>query len=117
MKIYFERSGGFMGRDVSTVVDTNRIPPEEALSLLEKVDDSDFFCLPQSLTAGPESLSGADQLCYKITVEIAGVQHTVETLDQNAPQELQPLLDELGKIARSEGTAAASDKPSLGHNR
>ncbi len=116
MKIYFERSGGFMGRDVSTVVDTNRIPPEEALSLLEKVDESDFFCLPQSPTGGPESLLGADQLCYKVTVEVAGVQHTVETRDQDAPQALQPLLDELGKIARTDRTAEVSSATPLGHN-
>lgn len=119
MKIYFERSGGFMGRNVSTVVDTNRIPPEEALSLLEKVDDSDFFCLPQSLTGGPESLLGADQLCYKVTVEVAGVKHTVETGDQDAPVELQPLLDELGRIARSEqttGVSGVSEEAPLGHN-
>lgn len=117
MKIYYERSGGFMGRDVSTVVDTNRIPPEEALSLLEKVDNSDFFCLPQSTAGGPESLSGADQFCYKVTVEIAGVQHTVETRDQEAPHELQPLLDELGKIARADSTAGISNETPLSRNR
>ncbi|MBP6016311.1 MAG: hypothetical protein KA586_06290 [Candidatus Promineofilum sp.] len=117
MKIYYERSGGFMGGNVSTTVDTNQIPPEEALTLLEKLDDSDFFCLPQTLTGGPESLSGTDQFCYKVTVEIAGVQHTVETLDHDAPQELQPLLDELGKIARADRLAGASDTTPLGHNR
>ena len=117
MKIYYERSGGFMGRDVSTMVDTNQMPPEEALSLLEKVDDSDFFCLPQSMPGGMESLSGTDQFCYKVTVEIAGVQHTVETLDQDTPHELQPLLDELGKLARSDRTVGVSNEKPLGHGR
>ena len=41
MKIYFERSGGFLGRSVSTFVDTNQIPPEQALNLLVKVEDAD----------------------------------------------------------------------------
>ncbi len=100
MKIYFERSGGFMGRNVSTTVDTNQIPPEQALSLLKKVDYSDFFCLPESLTGGLESASGADQLCYKVTVDVDGIEHTVETSDAGAPAELQPLLDELSSIAR-----------------
>lgn len=101
MKIYFERSGGFMGRSVSTTVDTNQITPEQALSLLEKVDDAEFFDLPESPGAGLESVPGAaDQLCYKVTVEVAGVRHTVETSDLNAPQQLQPLLQELSQFAR-----------------
>lgn len=101
MKIYFERTGGFTGRSVSTVVDTNRIPPEQALSLLEKVDNSDFFCLPETVTGGPENLTGVDRLCYKVTVEVAGVKHTVETSDENVPDELEPLLRELNQYAHS----------------
>jgi hypothetical protein len=118
MKIYFERSGGFMGRNVSTVVDTNQIPPEQALSLLNKVDKSDFFCLPESASGGMEGLSGADQLCYKVTVEVAGVQHTVETSDSNAPEQLQPLLDELSHLARgSEPAIKQNGNSILGSNR
>ncbi len=100
MKIYFERSGGFVGRSVSTVVDTNQIPPEQALSLLVKVEDAEFFDLPESISADLESGPVPDQLCYKVTVEVAGVQHTVETSDTNAPQQLQPLLQELSLFAR-----------------
>jgi hypothetical protein len=100
MKIYFERSGGFLGRSLSTVVDTNQLPPEQALKLLEIVEDTDFFGLPENLDAGPENFSGSDQLCYRVTVEVAGVQHTVEVSDTNAPPCLQPLLDELSLWAR-----------------
>jgi hypothetical protein len=101
MKIYFERSGGLMGRSVSTTVDTNQITPEQALSLLEKIDDAEFFDLPELPGAELESASGAaDQLCYKVTVEVAGVRHTVETSDLSAPQQLQPLLQELSQYAR-----------------
>lgn len=112
MKIYFERSGGFVGRSVSAVVDTNQIPPEQALSLLNKVEDASFFDLPESPGVALEGYQGADHLCYKVTVEVAGVQHTVETSEINAPQELQPLLQELSQLARAEGrppgpTAAA----------
>jgi hypothetical protein len=100
MIIYFERSGGFMGRSVSTTVDTNRIEPERALSLLEKIEDADFFDLPKSPGASIEGFQGADDFCYKVTVEVAGVQHTVETSENNAPEELQPLLQELSRLAR-----------------
>lgn len=115
MKIYFERSGGFVGRNVSTVVDTNQIPPEQALSLLTKVDDASFFDLPEMPSAALEGYQGADQMCYKVTVEVAGVQHTVETSDTNAPEELQPLLQELSQLARGSArfngsTAAPSER-------
>jgi hypothetical protein len=101
MKIYFERSGGFVGRNVSAVVDTSQLPPEQALGLLTKVEEASFFDLPESPGAALEGYQGVDQLCYKVTVEVAGVQHTVETSDANAPQELQPLLDELSQLARA----------------
>ncbi len=118
MKIYFERTGGFTGRSVSTEIDTNRIPPEQALSLLEKVDYSDFFCLPQTVSGGPESLFGADRLCYKVTVEVAGVKHTVETSDESAPEELQPLLRELSQYAHMPaGVAGEIADPLSGNNR
>ena len=105
MKIYFERSGGFTGRNVSTVVDTNKIPAEQALSILEKVDEADFFCLPQEAGHGLESAPGAaDYLCFKVTVEVAGVQHTVESSVVDAPAELQPLLRELNQYAREGAT-------------
>lgn len=111
MKIYFERSGGFLGRSVSAVVDTNQIPPEQALSLLEKVEHAEFFDLPESPAAGLEGYQGADQLCYKVTVEVAGVQHTVETSDVNAPEELQPLLQELSQLARESYRLPAQPDP------
>jgi hypothetical protein len=110
MKIYFERSGGFMGRNVSTVVDTNQIPPERALSLLEKVEDADFFDLPEMPGALLESAPVPDEMSYKVTVEVAGVQHTVETSDTSAPQQLQPLLQELSRYAREANRPAAEDR-------
>jgi len=100
MKIYFERSGGFVGREISTVVDTNEIPPEQALKILEILDDTDFFDLPQDPGHGLESAPGNDQMCYRVTVEVAGFQHTVETSDTDAPPQLQPLLQELSQWAR-----------------
>lgn len=100
MKIYFERSGGFMGLSVSTFVDTNQIPPEEALNLLVKVEDAEFFDLPEMPSVGLESAVIPDALSYKVTVEVAGIKHTVETSENNAPPQLQPLLQELSQLAR-----------------
>lgn len=109
MKIYFERSGGFVGQQVSAVVDTNQLPPEDALSLLNKVDNADFFCLPENANEGLENAMGVDRLCYKVTVEVAGVQHTIETSEENAPEELQPLLRELTNMARDPGRMLATE--------
>ena len=100
MKIYFERSGGFVGRQLSTSVDTNELPPEKALRLLEVLENSDFFTLPETPAPGPENLPVNDQLCYRVTVEVAGVQHTVETSDPGNPPRLEPLIDELSRWAR-----------------
>lgn len=101
MKIYYERSGGFMGRSVTTVIDTDQIPPEEALKLLEIIDEVDFFELSATLEEGLESAAAIpDGMCYRVTVEIAGTQHSIETSDTSAPAELQPLLSELDQLAR-----------------
>ena len=108
MKIHFERSGGFLGRELSTSVDTNDLPPEKALRLLEVLEDADFFTLPETPAHGPESLPATDHLCYRVTVEVAGVQHTVETSDVGTPPRLEPLIDELSRWARqSERSGAA----------
>ena len=110
MIIYFERSGGFVGREFQTVVDTNQIPPEQALSLLEKVDYADFFQLPELTSSGLESATIPDEMLYRLTIEVAGVEHTIETSELSAPDELQPLLQELNLIARTSGRPAGSDR-------
>ena len=116
MKIYFERSGGFMGRSVSTFVDTNQIPPEQALGLLVKVEDAEFFDLPQMPGAGLESTVVPDALSYKVTVEVAGVKHTVETSETDAPPQLQPLLQELDQLARQTPRPGATPAGLAGHS-
>ena len=100
MKITFERSGGFVGRQLCTVVNTEEIAPEKALRLLEIVEDVDFSPLPESPNGSLEGFIGGDQMSYKVTVEVAGVQHTVEASDTTAPPRLQPLISELSRWAR-----------------
>ena len=100
MKVYFERSGGFVGRTVSVCLDTKELPPEEALRLLGLVEDIDFFRLPEPPVDGREQMVVPDQMCYRVTVEVAGVQQTIETPDPNMPPGLEPLIDELSRLAR-----------------
>ena len=92
MRIYFERSGGMMGKPMTARVDTKTLPSDEATAWREMVLESSFFALPETKVAAPE---GQDQFQYKVVVEVEDVSHTVETTDGAAPDSLRPLLRRL----------------------
>lgn len=92
-KILFERTGGFMGRKVSTTIDLNDLPEDQAEKLTELLDNSDFFAQPADLTKPAQP----DSFTYNITVI---KEHSVRVSDTTAPDELRRLLDELGEQAR-----------------
>jgi hypothetical protein len=98
MRIYFERSGGMMGKPMTATVDTKTLPSDEATSWREMVLESSFFALPETLVAAPE---GPDQFQYKVVVEVEEVSHTVETTDGTAPDSLRPLLRRLTIATRN----------------
>ena len=98
MYVEFERSGGFAGLCLQLQVDTTTLPKAEAAELLQMVQQSAFFTLPEQSVA--ES-SGADRFNYKLTIEHEGQRHTVETMDSSAPATLTPLLERLTRMARS----------------
>jgi hypothetical protein len=93
-KIFFERSGGFMGRKVATL--DLELPEDLAETLEEMLDEADFFELPADLTRPPMP----DAFTYTITVSSEEGQHTVRVSDTTAPNDLRPLLEELNKQAR-----------------
>jgi len=95
-KIFFERSGGFMGRKVTATIDLDNLPGDLADSLEEMLDKADFFDLPADLTKPPMP----DAFTYTITVTTPVRRHTVRVNDATAPEDLRPLLDELHKQAR-----------------
>ncbi len=99
MRIHFERSGGVMGKPISTTVDTAVLPSDEAAQWREMVLESSFFALPQTVTA-PEAM-GQDQFQYKVVVEVEEVSHAVETTDVAAPESLRPLLRRLTIATRT----------------
>lgn len=110
MRIYMERSGGFMGRKVRTAVDTSALPVEEARNLQEMVDETHFFELPPVLEDG----EGVDRFQYKVTVETTERRHTVETSEVAAPAELQALLRRLTLLSRMQYVRPAA--PDAGEN-
>lgn len=105
MRIYFERSGGFMGLQLRTAVDTSALPEDEAQNLQQLVDETHFFELPAVLDG---SLS-PDEMAYKLTVKRGEREHTIETTDVAAPEELRPLLRRLTVLARRYPAAMIKD--------
>ncbi len=96
MKIQFERSGGFMGLYLKTVVDTADLTTEEAQEWEQALDAVNFFELPSILETERE----ADRFIYKITVVTIEQEHTALCTDADAPEELRPLLRRLTLMAR-----------------
>jgi hypothetical protein len=110
MKIHFERSGGFLGRELSTSVDTNELAAREGAAVVGSAGGRRLLHpAGDRRPSGPESLPATDHLCYRVTVEVAGVQHTVETSDVGTPPRLEPLIDELSRWARQ--SERSSDGP------
>lgn len=96
-KIYFERSGGFMGRTVSLELDLKDLPDDQAKVLEELLDEANFFELPENLTEKPVP----DSFTYTITVNAGFMKkHSVHVGDASAPDDLRPLLEELSRRAR-----------------
>jgi hypothetical protein len=94
-RIYFERSGGFAGISISTTVDTQSLPPDEAHRLQGMIDNAkEFFDLKTPLQSSLPKRA-TDFFKYKITIETEEKQKTVETNDTNMPSELRPLISYL----------------------
>lgn len=99
MKINFERSGGFAGLRTAATFDTESLPSEESRRLQEELERARFFDLPAKLDS---PAGGADRFEYKITVEDKGRRHIVEFGEAAAPESLQPLIQRLSDLARSQ---------------
>jgi hypothetical protein len=95
-KIYFERTGGFMGRKVSATLDLDDLPNEQAELLDDLLDEADFFELPADLTKP----TMPDAFTYNITISTDDRQHSVRCGDTTVPDDLRPLLEELSRQAR-----------------
>ncbi len=96
MRIEFERSGGFAGMHIKKSLDTDDLEEEEARKLIQLVEESGFFGLPEKLPPSP----GADRFHFVIKVQSEDSQHVVETGEASAPETLRPLLDMLMTLAR-----------------
>lgn len=98
MRIQFVRTGGFAGVQLSATIDSDQLPQEEAELLKEALDSADFFTLPEHMFGGS---GGADRFQYEITVQDGGRQHTVQAGEAALPDNVQPLVRHLERLART----------------
>jgi hypothetical protein len=95
-RIIFERTGGFAGIRISTTVEMDSLPKDEADALQQLLDKAKFFELPEFQPAHPVP----DEFNYTITVESDNRHHTVHTTDTTSTDELRILVEALSRRAR-----------------
>ena len=89
MTIAYERSGGFAGRQLRYVVNSDELSEADRNDLEQLVNAADFFDLPEHIKAPP---GAADDFQFKIALEDGGREHTVEVDQTVTPETLRPLL-------------------------
>lgn len=97
MRIIFERTGGFMGRKTSLTLDLNDLPADQAGTLRDLLEQTNFLSLEES---PPAPSPARDEFHYRVTVETKNIQHTVHTTDTTMPASLYPLIEELTRLTR-----------------
>ena len=103
MKIKFARSGGFGGLRLSSTLDTEALPVEEASRIRQLVESSGFFELDVS---PKEASSVRDRFEYRVAIEsqVWG-SHAVVLPESMIPDDMRPLLDYLtGEAMRRTGS-------------
>lgn len=98
MRISYERSGGFTGIGVSSVIDTNQIEADVAREVRELVETSRFFDLQEDSLAGD---AGADQFQYTLKIDDEDRSRTLRFGDAHGSPELDSLVRRLTVLSRS----------------
>jgi hypothetical protein len=95
MKVTFETTGGFAGLTITKTIDSDKLSAEQATSLRQQIEASNFFSLPATIVySGP----ARDLFQYKLIIEVEGKEHTVVVDELAAPPELKPLIKLLRTI-------------------
>ena len=98
MIIEYERSGGFTAIPMHLSVDSSALEPAARENLEGLVARAHFFDLNAKI---PVVAGGADRFHYKVTIQDDNRNNTVECGETNLPPELQPLIQQLNLIART----------------
>jgi hypothetical protein len=102
-RINFKRSGGILGQEVETDIDLNALPESESQELMQLLNETNFFSIPQNLI----SQAIPDEYEYTVTVEAGNTQHTVHASDATAPESLRPLLKKLSALTDESSSRSA----------
>ena len=90
MRIFLERSGGFIGIPMTMTIDTDRLPMVEVIQLRKWVDAAQIDCLPACI-ASPNNQP--DRFQYELVIEDKGRRHVVSFGETAMPSSLRPLID------------------------
>lgn len=98
-KIKFERTGGFAGIRLAAEVEMDDLPDDQKYEIINIIDESDFEDLPKKL-AGKAPLP--DGFVYDIKVYSREEEYRVFTGESSLPDDLQPLVEILERIAKKQ---------------
>jgi hypothetical protein len=96
MKIHFERSGGFAGLTLHTVVDSTDLHPAAARELATLVDQSGL-----AMASGHRTVNRtADAFSYSLTIDDDGRCSAFASDETSLPDAARPLVDWLTRRAQ-----------------
>ena len=98
-KIKFQRSGGFAGVTLSSTLDPDDLPEDDAEQVRQLIDDAKLFEQPKQIKSRSPM---PDRFEYKITIQEKGKRRTIVVGDQSTPANLKPLIDFLLQRARKD---------------
>jgi hypothetical protein len=87
--IIFERTGGFTGMPLQTVLPVTSLNAEEASEIIRLLDTSGFFGYE---SPGLPEGRIPDQFIYRIEVELTHSRHVVMVYEQQVTEDFRPLI-------------------------
>lgn len=89
MKLSVKRSGGVAGFVIRTDLETDALSPEDAETLVEKIEEAGVRSMTDQARSGPAS---PGDLPVELTIEDDGEVHTVRLTDAALPDPVRSLI-------------------------
>jgi hypothetical protein len=97
MIIRVERTGGFAGMTMRSVINTEQLDPEDRQNLMELVESSGIF---ESSPESDPDQQGRDRFHYSLTIEYHEQHRTLELDESEIPDSWQSLIQCINNLAR-----------------
>ena len=98
-KIKFERTGGFAGIRIAAEIEMDDLPDDQKEEIVNLIDTADFYGLSEKLSG---KMPIPDEFVYAITVNSREEEHQVIAGESSLPDDFQPLIEILMRIAKNE---------------